>query len=52
MPKESHTNSLAFHFSSIVDPRMDRTKEHLLSDILLIALCAMLCGADTSVPDQ
>jgi predicted transposase YbfD/YdcC len=25
---------------------MDRTKEHLLTDILLIALCAMLCGAE------
>jgi predicted transposase YbfD/YdcC len=25
---------------------MDRTKEHLLIDILLIALCAMLCGAE------
>ena len=46
MPKESHANSLAFHFSSIEDPRMDRTKEHLLSHILLIALCAMLCGAE------
>lgn len=52
MPKESHTNSLAFHFSSIDDPRIDRTKEHLLSDILLIALCAMLCGAEGFVDFQ
>ena len=46
MPTASHTHSLAYHFSSINDPRMDRTKEHLLIDILLIALCAMLCGAE------
>ena len=52
MPKESHTHSLAFHFSSIDDPRMDRTKEHLLSEILLIALCAMLCGAEGFVDFQ
>ena len=25
---------------------MDRTQQHLLGDILLIALCAMLCGAE------
>ena len=52
MPKESHANSLAFHFSSIDDPRMERTKEHLPTDILLIALCAMLCGAEGFVDFQ
>ena len=33
----------------MVDPRVDRTKEHLLIDILLISICAMLCGADSFV---
>jgi predicted transposase YbfD/YdcC len=46
MPKESHPESLVFHFSVIEDPRIDRTKDHLLIDILTIALCAMLCGAE------
>ena len=46
MPKKSHPESLVFHFSIIDDPRLDRTKDHALIDILLIALCAMLCGAE------
>ena len=31
------------------DPRIDRTKHHLLLDILVLALCAIMCGADTWV---
>ncbi len=46
MPPKSHTDSLLFHFSVIEDPRIDRRKEHLLSDILVISVCAMLCGAE------
>jgi predicted transposase YbfD/YdcC len=34
------------HFSSITDPRIDRTKRHKLIDILVIAICATICGAD------
>lgn len=33
-------------FEDLEDPRMDRTKEHSLSDILGIAICAVICGAD------
>jgi len=40
---------LSEHFVSIIDPRVDRTKEHRLEDILMIALCAMLCGAESFV---
>jgi predicted transposase YbfD/YdcC len=29
------------------DPRIDRTKDHLLGDILVIAILSVLCGADT-----
>lgn len=32
-------------FDEIEDPRMDRTKLHLLSDMLVIALCGVICGA-------
>lgn len=30
----------------VSDPRVERTKEHLLIDILVIAICAILCGAE------
>ena len=38
--------SLHDHFASRSDPRCDRTKRHLLLDILTIAICAVICGAD------
>ena len=37
------------HFSVLPDPRVDRTKLHKLEDILTIALCAVICGAETWV---
>lgn len=39
--------SLAMHFSGIEDPRVDRSKLHQLADILLIAICAVVGGADS-----
>lgn len=39
--------TLVERLSSVEDPRVDRTKLHSLADILALALCAMLCGADT-----
>ena len=33
-------------FSTLTDPRLDRRKRHLLIDIVVIALCAVVCGAD------
>lgn len=33
-------------FSQIADPRMDRTKRHLLPDLLMIGLCTILCGGE------
>ena len=39
--------SLIDHFSVIEDPRMDRRKLHSLTDILVIAICAVICGADS-----
>ena len=39
--------SLLDHFSDLPDPRVDRTKLHLLIDIVTIALCAVICGAET-----
>jgi predicted transposase YbfD/YdcC len=37
------------HFCLLPDPRVDRTKLHKLEDILTIALCAVICGAETWV---
>lgn len=38
--------SFLSHFSDLSDPRVDRTKRHALLDILVIALLAVLCGAE------
>jgi hypothetical protein len=45
MPKQDV--SIARHFAEVPDPRIDRTKKHALADILVIALCAVICGADS-----
>jgi hypothetical protein len=39
--------SLVEHFSVLEDPRMDRTKLHSLTDILVIAICVVLCDMDS-----
>lgn len=36
-------------FSDIDDPRINRTKEHPLINIIVIAICATICGADNWV---
>ncbi len=38
--------SISAHFASLPDPRVERTKEHRLVDILTVGLCAVICGAD------
>ncbi len=38
--------TIADHFAVIEDPRIDRTKRHNLIDIMTIAVCAVICGAD------
>lgn len=35
------------HFGGIRDPRLERTRLHKLSDILVIAICAIICHADS-----
>lgn len=37
------------HFSSLKDPRAQHSIEHLLLDIVLITICAVICGADNWV---
>jgi hypothetical protein len=34
------------HFSRLTDPRIDHKKRHQLLDIVVIAICAVICGAN------
>jgi len=34
------------YFATLPDPRVERTKRHLLVDILGISICAVVCGAE------
>lgn len=38
---------LLSHFATLEDPRVERTRKHDLLDILAIALCAVISGADS-----
>ncbi len=38
--------ALASYFATVDDPRIDRTKAHNLLDIIVITICAVICGAD------
>ena len=46
---ESHHVSILDHFSDLDDPRVERTRRHKLVDIIAIAICATICGADSWV---
>lgn len=41
--------SLWEHFATLPDPRVERTRRHELLDIITIAVCAVICGADSWV---
>src|SRR5258707_11349288 len=49
MMEQAAGYSLWEHFSQITDPRVERTKEHFLLDIIVIAVCGVICGADNWV---
>ncbi len=36
-------------FEGLTDPRVERTKQHLLLEMIAISLCAAICGADSWV---
>ena len=46
---ESTGAPIAQYFAALEDPRIDRTKRHQLLDIVTIALCGTICGADSWV---
>jgi predicted transposase YbfD/YdcC len=47
MPALSATRSLNEHFATLEDPRVERTKLHPLLSVITIAICAVICGAET-----
>ncbi|MDR0349421.1 MAG: transposase family protein [Tannerella sp.] len=40
---KSHVN----YFSNLLDPRIERSNEHLLEDIVFITIAVVICGAET-----
>ena len=47
--EEGRRRSLVDYFEDLEDPRVERGKRHSLLDIITIAICAVICGADTWV---
>jgi len=46
MSPEPEIGSIVKHFGKVKDPRINRTKLHELLDIIIIAICGVICGAD------
>ena len=44
---EQASAAIVQYFGGLTDPRVDRTKLHKLIDILVIAICAVVAGADS-----
>jgi predicted transposase YbfD/YdcC len=44
--EEQATESIAKHFRKLKDPRTGNAKQHIFLEILIIAICAVICGAD------
>jgi predicted transposase YbfD/YdcC len=44
--EEEKALDLVTIFASVEDPRIDRTKLHRLVDIIIIAVCGVICGAE------
>jgi predicted transposase YbfD/YdcC len=43
---EKPTAKLSEHFRKVTDPRIGNATRHKLLDIIVIAICAVICGAD------
>ena len=46
------STSFLEHFANLNDPRIERSKEHLLKDIIAIAILAVISGADGSIRNR
>jgi predicted transposase YbfD/YdcC len=47
--EERPAPSIMTYFCSLEDPRSDHTRRHQLIDIITIAICGVICGADNWV---
>src|SRR3954454_731271 len=41
-----NVESIGSYFESLADPRHTRNRKHLLVDIVVIAVCGLVCGCD------
>src|SRR4051812_47893831 len=46
MAKPVDIGSIGSYFESLSDPRHLRNRKHLLVDVVVIAVCAIICGCD------
>jgi predicted transposase YbfD/YdcC len=44
--QENDLRDLESVFAQVEDPRMERTKLHRLRDIIILAMCGVICGAE------
>ena len=44
--------SIGWHFADLEDPRVERTRRQRLLDIIVVAICGIICGADDWVSIQ
>lgn len=49
MAKKNPTANITEYFVDLPDPRVERSRLHNLHDIVVIAICAVICGADSFV---
>jgi predicted transposase YbfD/YdcC len=45
--KKSLSMNIVDHFRDIKDPRIDRQKKHTIWDIIVLTICAVVCGCET-----
>lgn len=46
---DTRRTSIDAYFGDLIDPRVERTKRHGLLDIITLALCGVICGAESWV---
>jgi predicted transposase YbfD/YdcC len=49
LPIDEQELGIQAHFADVTDPRKAWNQDHRLSDILVMALCGIICGADSWV---
>jgi predicted transposase YbfD/YdcC len=47
MPTLNPLQQFATHFANLTDPRVERTRRHVLQDMIVLSLCGMIANADT-----